>query len=761
MSRNRTAKMNIAASEFVPSGSIGGSGSNNNSGSNGSLSRSNGRRSSIQSQSSSASYSKHNNSSGQHAQQSQPRRRRQSQREKKASRHNNETPSIAANDYEIVGLGLANKRGEISLNHLLNFSFPAREPQTGLSTPLKKKGVIYQPFMKERFINANYRFIMNPEGDYTVNLFDSDIIVEWNDILQVVTGSSCEDISLSDLPDRTDGASLDNSSKWAKCPLCHDAVYGKDLKSARFVLVESMSRISPVEPRSVPMTLVKRAINSSLALPRATYCDWNPHPKSVSHTAAPSVDNTSFIPFSKLMLATDSYLRNYILEPDRRDLGVALNEALHEESMLKALGGGRTKAAMESGLASSGSERPFIEMALAEVKAKLAKIPNSTPYITSDTIADRRMPASPDEYGMIPREPEDISLSVVASAELTSEPKENSVNPDRSKSRQSGPPSDGFYYFYQASDGQHIYMHPLEIKMLKHEFVEYDKFPDHIIAKALTIQESTMNEELKKKCKYLSHVPLSCDISFCELDLTGVVSTATMTFFEKELSQRSKKYQQMERELREEAEKKKTDISGSLLSSSPSSSFMNRSDMTRDEITSSWEDPTLFDTLWPAAKPISSPYPIQGSSLAGPNSSDDEGASAHSVSPPRQDQARAAVPLASFATMAAKSSNGSPLPNAWSSRAIKPPSSAVRRNNRLLVGADSDEEAFGYMVDDELGWALDLEEALETSGGGSNSVGKGPAIVTSTPASGTASGSGGKKGGKKVLLVSNGGRRRY
>ena len=50
------------------------------------------------------------------------------------------------------------------------------------------------------------------------------------------------------------------------------------------------------------------------------------------------------------------------------------------------------------------------------------------------------------------------------------------------------------FYFYQAADGQHIYLHPLDIKVLKQEFGSYDNFPSHIKLPVISIRESTVNQ---------------------------------------------------------------------------------------------------------------------------------------------------------------------------------------------------------------------------------------------------------------------------
>jgi hypothetical protein len=48
------------------------------------------------------------------------------------------------------------------------------------------------------------------------------------------------------------------------------------------------------------------------------------------------------------------------------------------------------------------------------------------------------------------------------------------------------------YYFYQSSLGDHVYLHPLETKVLKHEFGGYDRFPESIAVEVVGVQESTV-----------------------------------------------------------------------------------------------------------------------------------------------------------------------------------------------------------------------------------------------------------------------------
>ena len=42
------------------------------------------------------------------------------------------------------------------------------------------------PFNKERFVNANYRFVLSSLGNYEALLLDPDAIVEWEHVEEAV-----------------------------------------------------------------------------------------------------------------------------------------------------------------------------------------------------------------------------------------------------------------------------------------------------------------------------------------------------------------------------------------------------------------------------------------------------------------------------------------------------------------------------------------------------------------------------------------------
>jgi hypothetical protein len=101
------------------------------------------------------------------------------------------------------------------------------------------------------------------------------------------------------------------------------------------------------------------------------------------------------------------------------------------------------------------------------------------------------------------------------------------------------PPSTSTYYFYQAASGMPIFLHPLDIKILLSHFSSYASFPDMITVRVEAFNEGAVNDDLRKRCKYLGHFPEGADVVFIESDLEGVVGPAGLKNFEQALKMRT------------------------------------------------------------------------------------------------------------------------------------------------------------------------------------------------------------------------------
>eukprot|EP00842_Homolaphlyctis_polyrhiza_P003413 jgi/Hompol1/4072/HPOL_000903-RA len=375
----------------------------------------------------------------------------------------------------------------VSLNHLINFSFPPRQQHTSSSSVSRRrnKNAVYEPYNKQRFVNANFRFILKEGKQYTPYLTDPDIVVEWEDIDQV------HYLHLGE-------------QAWRKCPICYDSIYNRDLKSVRVELGAAIGRPMVSSPATVAFTLMKRRVGSTIALPVAVSELWS------IEASPPSISLASASRFSKLLVSSKAY-RDTVAQNDIRQLQLAIRDQLAQAAVYKHVPGW-------------DSEKPFMEMCLVDIKASLeAQAPSTLQAQTNQ-----------QPYASRP-----ISLAV-----STSEGTTLSRSPDSATSPIAS--TSPAFYFYQAQDGQLVFLHPLDIKILKSAYGDYEKFPETIQATVLSAQESTMNMDLRKRCKYLDHLPLSCDVTFCETDLTSIVSADVLAQFSREMDARMNRLRKIE-----------------------------------------------------------------------------------------------------------------------------------------------------------------------------------------------------------------------
>ena len=111
-------------------------------------------------------------------------------------------------------------------------------------------------------------------------------------------------------------------------------------------------------------------------------------------------------------------------------------------------------------------------------------------------------------------------------------------NPRQRRNVNPPPPSTQTYYFYQAESGLPIFLHPLDIKILLSHFHSYPAFPSEITVRVEAHSEGTVNDDLRKRWKYLAHLAEGADVVFIEANLEGVVRAEGLASFEGALKQR-------------------------------------------------------------------------------------------------------------------------------------------------------------------------------------------------------------------------------
>ncbi|KAL9546329.1 hypothetical protein MBANPS3_006716 [Mucor bainieri] len=513
--------------------------------------------------------------------------------------------------------GSTDKKGRVSLNHLLSFSFPERQ-EAPATSHRKPKVTSYQPFNKERFINANFRFMLNPTGNYIYQLADPDINFDWDTIEQVLISSaeaqSCP-ICLSPptaarvtkcghiycLPCILHYLELRESKKnWRKCPICWDSIYEADLKPVRimkpYAVSDHASNASSTATTTttttttttvttlscgvtdgdrVDMSLMQRSNDSTLAFPLSD--TWPLPPNVTSNYMKPDAPlipwhfTPGAMTFARFMLASPDYLRGEY----NRDC-VELNDAMSDaqgwgsaeempfiekslDQILAKMKQLKQQETKELALAIQTSDMMF--EAVAKYAKKHGKTPSThqPPAQTADPAEKaEQVPEAYRQYQLAHQAGEDIETTDRQATSTSNVAPHHRHHNNNSNSNNSNTPATDFF-FYQAVDGQHVYLHPLDIRILKHEFGEYDQFPRQLQVQATSVQESTLTEDLRKKCKYLGHLPLACDVTFMEINVREIVSPETIQVYNQELVARVKKRKDKERkedQRRKQAESK-------------------------------------------------------------------------------------------------------------------------------------------------------------------------------------------------------------
>ncbi|KAG7099751.1 hypothetical protein E1B28_001564 [Marasmius oreades] len=490
-----------------------------------------------------------------------------------------------------------------SLNHLLNFTLPPRQsrPPPSLPRRSRKTNNQYGVWNKERFVNAQYRFVMNPMGDYTVHFADPDIFFQWNDILQVIIPrssalasaaaneeyeghTSCPIcLSAPNAPRMTKCGHIfcfpcilhylnTSENKWARCPICFDSVTSAQLKSVKWFDGPVSSNLNDTPPgtstssssassgprdssprvgATLSMRLIQRPQITTLALPRShTWPSDLLHPHQAPFHFLPDI----YI-YAKFMLATpdmlvsdltkdldDLTVEKRILAGMNDDLGVLFIDAAEVKV--------RNQIAKATAL-HTPALRERIEKATRDLReiegrftyrerrrieeASKAERNDSVPYdegIPQELLSLKfgsitpTLPATPNNPATPPTNSKRNNLN---NSRLIPKQRRN-VNPP--------PPSTSTYYYYQAASGLPLYLHPLDIRILLSHFSSYASFPDNITIRVEALSEGTVNDDLRKRCKYLAHIPEGADVVFVEANLDDVVGKEGLKNFEGALKMR-------------------------------------------------------------------------------------------------------------------------------------------------------------------------------------------------------------------------------
>lgn len=384
---------------------------------------------------------------------------------------------------------------------------------------------------KARFIQANHRFVVRPNGDYRPQSMDPDAPIPWESILQILVSPQTHmmacPICLSETPvaprmtrcghiaclpcfiryfasedvaTGLRGASL----KFRKCPICWDSIQLSEIKPVRWYAIndgldeDNIAVASePREGFDVAMRLFMRKPGSTLALPRDDYIPLS-QVAVLPEGDVPWHYVPEILHYAWIVKGSTDYMHA---------------EAQREIDDLEKMEKEDETAFGEDGFWTQKAVQRIRDIAtsyadIGQGPARQANLALSTAIRKAETLSLHTVP-------------EDIPYHNLQSSSRPNQPRETP------------------YLFYQPRSASHYYLSGLDVRILRRAFGDYDNFPSAILARVEHITSpQTVDDEFRRRVKYLGHLPAGTQVSFLECDWTEMVASDVLAVFTAEIEKR-------------------------------------------------------------------------------------------------------------------------------------------------------------------------------------------------------------------------------
>lgn len=564
----------------------------------------------------------------------------------------------------------SSRRGQTSITHLLNYTAPrpfqehVYHPRSYRRNPTWGPGSGHHAVDKSRYVHSNYRFVVSPEGLYSKHEADADVFLNWADILQVIASSESQTASCPIC------LSEPVAPRMAKCGhiFClsclirfmhsssndEDAKSGKGARWKKCPICEDSVYLHEVKP-------VRFYAGQESPLPRVG-------DDVVLRLMARKANSTVALPReggAEVLNSGDDVPWHFaanVLDYSRIMQGTAEYMASQYEEETAALTQQEKEDETLFGQDGEWTQRAIRAIAAAKEKTDTLSGPGgNSPTITSSVVK---------------------------------------------------PSSDADFFFYSAPP--HLYLSPLDIRILKAKYGSFASFPSTLLPRVEHISTGhVVDEALRRRTKYLAHLPHGCIISFLQCDWTDIVSADILESFSDDIERRRKANR--EKSAQEERERLQSER---------------------------LEAAALRGALGIGARRHVALEPLEEDNVPTLNLSEFQPLSAHTGTTPPD-------PRVGFETLASMSTSPSTQRTVWGTRAVQlSPELEPTQPSNVDDGWLKDDEFLGTA---ELAMQIEAIDAMETVKSG-----------TDEPISGiteAVGGKGKKKKKQKITLMSTGGRR--
>ncbi|EDV21591.1 uncharacterized protein TRIADDRAFT_59741 [Trichoplax adhaerens] len=378
------------------------------------------------------------------------------------------------------------KKAGQSINHLLNFTISSEDYPTDTHGHHRRNPKYrVSTFNKEQYLQANCQFLVRADGDYALHNIDPDVLVQWDNIEQVR-------LWCHELP---------------SCPICLYPPTAGKLKLPDAAIFSAGLVYCIICLCVISIAKHRYALGEDITL-----CLMRRRKDSTMVQIASELDDvlrTSYIEdyretFSKLILITTDQVIKRVEEL------TYINRAL---DLLQV----RKKQLTE-----------IDSICVDEVEHSKNTSLNTQDAKSTHTNASAAKVNHQDVLQRISDEPNDIGSAVSSDKLAMAQPPYE--------------PPDNSYYLYQAKDGQHIYLHTFNAKCLIKEYGSLKNAPRMLTARIIDLEQFSVTEEFRSRNRYLRHLPLTCMVYICELDLRQpTLSRPILQTFSREIRQRKER----------------------------------------------------------------------------------------------------------------------------------------------------------------------------------------------------------------------------
>jgi hypothetical protein len=398
----------------------------------------------------------------------------------------------------------SSRRGQTSITHLLNYSRPARphydshhahSSRSYRRNPSWGMGSGHHAIDKARYVHANYRFVVSPSGTYTSQAADADEHLEWSDVLEIIASAESQQTS---------------------CPICLS---------------------EPVAPRMAKcghifcLPCLLRFMSSSLVVD----AQGTEKKQQNRWRKCPICEDTVFIADVK---PVRFYAGQESPLPRPGDDVILRLMMRHAKSTLALPREGGAE------VLNTGEDIPWHFEANALDYARILR--GTGEYMAEEfdrEVEDLLKQEKEDE--LMFHEDNEWTQKAIRAVNAAKEKMQGLGVPEMLTSvrtASSGKAKAGEMDFYFYASAPHLYLSPLDIRILKTRYGSFSAFPSTLLPTVEHISTGhVVDDNLRRRAKYLGHLPYGCLISFLECDWTEIVPAEILATFKDEIERRRKR----------------------------------------------------------------------------------------------------------------------------------------------------------------------------------------------------------------------------